>query len=199
MSDNRIQDLLALSHVPRWGVVPVTRPQSVAEHSFRVAAIAMEICRYINGEELPSAGIIEYHVILWALVHDAPESETGDFPSTIKDDFGVKILKVFEDARCPWIGKMRMRIHPLEAAIVGVADKIEAILWIRIWGVGPKARYAEERDTAILRARVEEARSRFGLSLLPEIVAMLTDLDSILPEPVPVPLQARTPGLGPKT
>lgn len=176
MSNNRLQDLLDLSYVPRWCVVPIARPQSVAEHSYRVAVIAMDICRKINGEDLLSAGVIESHVILWALVHDAPESETGDLPSTVKDfDTLGRNLKVLEAAKLPWLGRMVMRTHPIERAIVGIADKVEAILWIRQWGVGAKARLAEERDTAILRERVEEARSKFGLSLLPEIVAMLID------------------------
>jgi 5'-deoxynucleotidase len=181
MSHNRLQDLLALSHVPRWGVVPTTRPQSVAEHSFRVAAIAMEICRALNGEQLPSATIIEYHVVLWAIIHDAPEAETGDLPSTVKGAFPG--LKSIEMGACPWMNRMQAITHPLERAIVGVADKIEAILFIREWGVGPKARYAEERDTAILRERVEEARSKLGLAGLLDVVGLIIDSDSLPPEP----------------
>jgi 5'-deoxynucleotidase YfbR-like HD superfamily hydrolase len=170
MSQSRLLHMLNLANVPRWSVVPVTRPQSVAEHSFNVAAIALEICRRMNLPGLPSSTVIEYHVILWALVHDGPEAVTGDLPSTVKDDEGLRNVLVAVEAReCPWHLEIYRRMHPQEIAIVKIADKIESVIYASKWTV-PDGRDYVKRDLDVLRERVRDARSRFGWNGLPDIV-----------------------------
>ena len=65
-----LTDLLALSIVPRWSIVPHVHHQSVAEHSHRVAAIYLELCAQLN---LP----VSVEGLTWALCHDGAESRTG--------------------------------------------------------------------------------------------------------------------------
>lgn len=89
---SRLNDLLLLTYVPRWSIIPINRPESVAEHSFRVAVIAMEIAQRSNLETYP--------VIYRALIHDAPECATGDLPSPIKRRLSE--LRGVEKLLCPW-------------------------------------------------------------------------------------------------
>lgn len=180
MSHSRIQDLLNLSNAHRWTIRPTLRPQSVAEHSYRVAVIAMEICRAINGEHLPSSNVIEYHVILWALVHDGPECETGDIPYTAKKNFPDGVMNRTEAEACPWYGKMRSILHPPELAIIKIADKVEEILFLRDWGTaGSKEAY--EMAFKLVCERVWEAQARFGWSNLPSVVGGVIGSGSRLP------------------
>jgi len=171
MSDSRLQDLLALSIVPRWSIVPHLRAQSVAEHSFRVAAIALEIAQRLNKGVTPSSVVIERNVLMWALVHDGPEAETGDIPYPIKKLLPQGEIRRAEYAVCPWYAEWLTSIHPAERIVVKVADKIEEVLFLKEWGRGPKSDAAIADAASQITAHVEEARSRYGLSDLPQIVA----------------------------
>ena len=78
-----IRDLLLLSYVQRWVIAPMNRPQSVAEHSFRVMAIV----RGLHGA-LHSIGVDVFDIqmaLLMAMDHDADEVYTGDIPGPSKD------------------------------------------------------------------------------------------------------------------
>ena len=182
MSQNRLQDLLNLSNTKRWTIRPTLRDQSVAEHSFRVAVIAMEICRALNQDGLPSSNVIEYHVLVWALVHDGPEAETGDIPYTAKRNIPDEMVERIEHKLCPWYEQFERRIHPPELAIIKIADKVEEVLYLREWGTsGSDA--AQEMAFHLACERVWEAASRFGWSDLPYIVGQIIGWGSTLPEP----------------
>jgi 5'-deoxynucleotidase YfbR-like HD superfamily hydrolase len=104
-----IRTKLNLSYVPRWVIVPMTRPQSVAEHSWRVAAIAMEL-----GERLSPTSLFSCSLVRLAVEHDMQEALTGDLPSSAKP-----VSPAPSD--------------PYEL-IVKVADIIETRTWLRLWG-----------------------------------------------------------------
>jgi len=72
---------LRLSLVPRWGIVDMSRKQSVAEHVFNVVIIVEWICKKMDmkGEHIRS------HMVA-ALRHDNKEVYTGDVPSVSKED-----------------------------------------------------------------------------------------------------------------
>jgi 5'-deoxynucleotidase YfbR-like HD superfamily hydrolase len=167
MSNSRLNDLLNLSHVPRWSIVPHLRPQSVAEHSFRVAAIALEIAHQLNPPGLPSSVVITGNILRWAITHDGPEAETGDIPSPIKqyvfkDDAEAKL--------CPWYVAEAHGIHEQERAVVKIADKIEGVFFLQEWGIGQKSLEAQVSTRKQIAEHVEAARSRWGWSELPAIV-----------------------------
>lgn len=75
------QKLNHLSEVPRWTIVPTIRKQSVAEHSFHVAWLALWL-----GSRLPQSirEAMGTDLLEYALRHDEFEAVTGDTPTTAK-------------------------------------------------------------------------------------------------------------------
>jgi 5'-deoxynucleotidase YfbR-like HD superfamily hydrolase len=174
MSNNRVVDLLNLSHVPRWSVVPLLRPQSVAEHSFRVAVIAMEL---MDAAGIPLTVRLG-EVLGWALIHDGPEAETGDIPYNIKKYMPNSILYQAESEMCPWYGKTTGE----SAAIVKIADKIEEVTWLREWGNWNNPRTAAAFNSAVeqIRMHVAKAVETYLWSRLPKVIDELFNIP-ILP------------------
>lgn len=107
-----LKERLNLSYVPRWAIVPMTRHQSVSDHSWRVAILARDlydrlVCDLgMLHENLP--------VTEFAIAHDIEEASTGDVPSTIKD-----LAEPPKD---------------VTRLIVKVADVLETRTWLRLWG-----------------------------------------------------------------
>lgn len=142
-----------LSHVPRWCTHPVTRPQSVAEHSFRVAVIARELVFYLREDELVN------DVILWSIEHDAPESKTGDMPRPFKTMVGREVIAKLEIEACSWFR------HPpsqFVADVVSLADAVEALSWICTYGNGLKDKFTYEGLENQLRRRVYTQAEALG-------------------------------------
>jgi hypothetical protein len=78
-----IHDVMRASSVRRWHIVATSRSQSLAEHSFNVAQIALAILDEFK------CGMREYwggQVVLMAINHDLYEVYEGDIPSTAKPD-----------------------------------------------------------------------------------------------------------------
>lgn len=117
---------LRLSRVKRWGVLFTIQQQSVAEHSYNVAIIALRIAQnwFDYDEESP---IVLYDVLELALRHDRPESISGDISSTVKDlfdDYGVKTR--YADLLS------KREVHPKAIKIVALADRLEAVIFLRM-------------------------------------------------------------------
>lgn len=130
-----LTDLLALSHVPRWVIVPHLRPQSVAEHSHRVAVIYLELCARLN-----LTATVEG--LTWAIMHDGPESRTGDIPAPFKRELDGK-LAVGEQRVCPWLDNRDDSLGSTTYWLFQLADLIEAYTFIARWGKGSHASRAE--------------------------------------------------------
>lgn len=128
-----ITDALALSHVPRWVIVPTVRTQSVAEHSFNVAMIVQEILTRCP-EVVVTHGIRREAVLWYALVHDIDESVTGDIPGIAKRWMRSKrdIPDLVPDTPSAGVTLDEMRI-------VKLADVIDAYTWIKVNGIGQHA------------------------------------------------------------
>lgn len=107
-----LRDQLNLSYVPRWTIVPMLRSQSVAEHTYRVAVIARDLGLRLN---VPGTGNL---AAVSALYHDTEESVTGDIPSTAKPP-------------TPWPDTQ-------VGVLVKLADMLESMWWVRMWGHGPR-------------------------------------------------------------
>lgn len=117
--DFTLEESLRLSYIKRWAIIEMSRQQSVAEHSWNVAAISMAICK--------RAGIDPREAVLWAVFHDLSEIVTGDIPSSLKSDPNNKAaLSLIERGAAPELSMAANR-HPPSAAIVKVADMIDAI------------------------------------------------------------------------
>lgn len=151
------REVYRLSHVTRWHIVRTARPQTVAEHSFNVAALAILICdRACLGEWSKSekARTAMIAIVFDALSHDAAEARLGDVPTPTKkhiaEGYGHlesettsalhRARNVAHGAHPAWIGHL-----------VGFCDLLEAAVFLSIEGVGARAREIA-RD---LRIRVE--------------------------------------------
>lgn len=127
---SRLNDLLALSNVPRWSINSVLRHQNVSDHVFRVLVIATELAERL--------GVRLYADFFFcALHHDAHESWTADLPSPIKSEIeraGFDFNKVV-----PWAEAYKAPLNPNTQMILKIADKIEAYTFISKFGVGEQA------------------------------------------------------------
>jgi 5'-deoxynucleotidase len=74
--------LYRLRYIDRWSLMWNTRKESVAEHSFYVAALAHQLCTIAN--EVFSRGVPTDRVVSLALFHDVSEVFVGDIPQPVK-------------------------------------------------------------------------------------------------------------------
>lgn len=156
MTPTNPQHLRRLRFVTRWGVVPVIKPQTVAEHSFHVAWIYLNLCEFLH--YAPSVS-----EITGVLVHDSLEAVTGDIPSPNKPEEALE----------------NMSVH---ARLLKLSDLLEALMYINEeQGFG--AQHLDE-ISAWLGARVfrfiEDLAAGFNInktSLLTHIDALLYDVN----------------------
>jgi 5'-deoxynucleotidase YfbR-like HD superfamily hydrolase len=125
--------LMKLTDVERWVIVPVTRRQSVAEHSYRVWVLSLSL--YDAMVEVPHNSFERDSVSYWALTHDADEIWTGDLPSTVKEVLeelhpGI-IRRLSEHVLSKHLPRLADTVRGLEntfaAAVVKIADCVEAL------------------------------------------------------------------------
>jgi len=76
MFEREIRDL---DFVPRWSIVRTVRPQSVATHSFFVAAYTNDLCLRLDVPMRTHLAALQY-----AICHDWDEVFTGDIPGPHK-------------------------------------------------------------------------------------------------------------------
>lgn len=160
-----LYDYLRAGHVKRWHIVNTTAQQSIAEHSYLVAIIAMHLHRDVDPmcdmNDVQETGI-------YALFHDAPEIRTGDIPTPAKKllreierltpepNLGPMEPDLFERLdirlmpRCPFTREGE--VSDVSIQCVKMADAIEAAHWIRENGAGRHA----EIVTAGCWRRVED-------------------------------------------
>lgn len=122
--------MLRLCHIPRWGIIPMARPQSVGEHSFRVAAIAASLVDRIGKFETLTVDFL--HEVVWeSIIHDCEEAVSGDIPSPYRKLLGIDAERLAREL-CPDMpgGPVREKVKWL----VKMADTIEASTYLRMWG-----------------------------------------------------------------
>ncbi|MCX6648178.1 MAG: HD domain-containing protein [Candidatus Bathyarchaeota archaeon] len=124
-----------LKRLPRTGWVEsgVPDPESVADHSFRVALIALVLA--------DAKGLDSLNVVRMALLHDLAEAETGDLTPTQKgadpgakraeDEAMVRLLNKLPEAirgayRSAW--REFSEASTEEARLVRDADKLEMVI-----------------------------------------------------------------------
>lgn len=116
-------DRLRMAQTKRYPICHTSRDQSVAEHSFGVLLITMELVK-----TLPDRSIAE-EATRYAILHDAEEVYTGDIPSSFK-----RVLR----ARAPSVSALMDGPNPDVSdeakAIVKLADYLEAIYYLREFG-----------------------------------------------------------------
>lgn len=145
MSDRKtnaapLTDMLRLDAVKRWGIVRVSREQSVAEHTFNVQAIALAIWQSVHEQKLREtrAGDIA-DLLLYALTHDLPESITGDINSRMKRLLPDEVMPDIERQLFPALVLAQHEASSLAKEIVKAADVIEAVRYLILHGVDADA------------------------------------------------------------
>lgn len=114
--------LRRLAEVPRWTVIPVLRRQSVAEHSFHVATVALWLAgrssAVVRGE------VDRSDLLTAALTHDSSEAVCGDLPTPSKRHLEPNLTNLEETLGVKkWPENVRN--------IVKCADMLEAIMFLR--------------------------------------------------------------------
>ncbi len=85
--DFSFEEVMRLSNLKRWGIVEMSRSQSVAEHSYNVAMIAVHIVDRLENVSSDKTSLRSV-VMGWSLAHDLPEVVTGDIPTPLKEMMG---------------------------------------------------------------------------------------------------------------
>lgn len=132
--------MLSLSTINRWAKVDMLRPQSVAEHSFRVWVLVQDL--YDQMFDIDHNSFEKQSTYEWALIHDAEEVYTGDIPSDVKDlieHIAPGVLDklkdhVLRDKMPAVLTKQRGLKGTLPAYLVKIAEICETILYLRAYG-----------------------------------------------------------------
>jgi hypothetical protein len=132
-----LRNLLTLSHVPRWAIIDTSKPQTVGDHSFRVAAICLFIVRELHSINVE---VNREEVMVKAITHDIEEAKTGDMPTPYK-----KLLKSIglDD---------NSDTDTIEDYVVKIADIAEAFIFIKRYGIKTR-RIQEELKTLLIKLR----------------------------------------------
>ena len=128
--DFNLATQLRLSAVKRWGIVEMSRQQSVAEHSYNVTLIALNLVGASVGHKGFSKED-ESLLLTLCLVHDMPEVFSGDIPSTIKGAFKEE-LDDWETTSFPAFSATNASVHkrnPNIKLVIKVADIMEGIIF----------------------------------------------------------------------
>lgn len=146
-----LRDVMRSGEVTRWHIVQTHRHQSVAEHSFLVAMIAMRLCDVLDVDSS-----VRHNVLQHALMHDMPEVYIGDLPTPIKrmmgDDLCDKI-ETFEER----VTFAKMHCTPKDGQvelIVKIADMLEAVAFLETNGHGVHA--------VAVQSQIREAATAYG-------------------------------------
>lgn len=126
-----LRNMINLSFVQRWIIVPMLRRDSVAEHSYRVAAIAEFLADRLEQHDDHKTKLDRLRLLRLALRHDLDEVLSGDIPTPCKryiDGFSIKTMvagTIIDSGGSP------------ESHIVKTADYLDTLMSLRLFGVEP--------------------------------------------------------------
>ncbi len=144
-AEDRIIDTVlrldALADLPRTGwLLRGVRPcESIADHSFGVALVAMLLTDALRAE---GHGVDGERVLRMALVHDAPEARTGDVPMPVKTAEAERALDRVDERLARELLPAELladwaeaeAAESLEARIVKAADKLQMMIKAHAYG-----------------------------------------------------------------
>lgn len=117
-----IREQLRMAQVKRYPICHTNKEQSVAEHSFGVMLIVVELCKDVRDRELVDCAVA------YAMIHDKDEVYSGDIPSPFKRELRAKCPEVIEHL------DPGLHVPDSAKAIVKLADYLEAIHFLREYG-----------------------------------------------------------------
>lgn len=142
-----LRQQLRSGHVRRWHIVAMAREQTVAEHAHRVVVITEAILRALDLYDWDSS--VTLNAMRLAHLHDRHEFMLGDIPTP-----GKMLIRAHEmgnnspEAAARHLDPEYAELMDccgeggecMEAGeIVALADKLEAMNWIGLFGVGDHA------------------------------------------------------------
>ena len=156
-------DVMRMMVIKRWGIISMTRTQSVAEHSYNVAMMALNI--YNNCRSLD---VSVERILILALTHDLPEIHTGDIPMSLKTDDIKQAVKEYENATYPKLSAFKRQSKEIELLVVKIADIMEAITYCR--------RYSDDSRSNEVVQGLHDAITNLLNSIPDSMVAVREDL-----------------------
>lgn len=171
-----LEQMMRTGHVKRWQIVRVAREQTVAEHCYRVWAIATHLCQVMN---VPKG--LSITAGMWALIHDVPEVITGDIATPAKAAMRAAVpnhdpvrnielslsdsyRKIWHEAKILKWCDDEMGYWPSAYDIVKLADLMEAKMFL---GCEKMGTHAEDvyvgMCTAVIRKAEEMEAAHPGL------------------------------------
>lgn len=144
-----LEAIMRMQAVKRWHMIETTRVQTLAEHSCNVALLAGYIAR-----TAPHSFFDAFTKVTFAaLVHDIPESFTGDIPSHTKRF--IKGIDDLEDAVTPPAMGVSCSLETVR--MIKMCDLADGIRFIRLHGVDQTAFHAQQGLERQLSKKFEEA------------------------------------------
>lgn len=154
-----LYDYLRAGHVKRWHIVNTAISQSLAEHSYLVAMIAMHLHSELEPDQIEDIQA----TAIYALFHDITEIRTGDIPTPAKKfmrETGSVNRSTFEHLDAILFPKLPFtrggEPTDITAMCVKMADVIEAAHWIRENGLGKHAEIVAENCFKKVKNLVDE-------------------------------------------
>lgn len=129
-----------MSHVPRWGIVPVSRFQSVSEHSYFVSLYVMEMLKLPAFDHWTQD--LKFCALRQALVHDVAEARMSDIPGPvkrmIKDPAKYEATELRVTRGMGFVDKYGQDYYTDEGirSLVKVADLIDEYMFLTMERVG---------------------------------------------------------------
>jgi hypothetical protein len=174
---------LNLSHVRRWVIAPMKRDLSVGDHVYR----SMVILKYLfeamyRRINVPDEEPVFHQTMLLLLMHDVPESFSGDIPAPFKRVTPELYLRVkeAEDLICPEVKEVVDSTDVLPTRLASLCDLIECYTWYKMFGPDFWPHPWAENRGYIMRQQVEQATEMIssnyiGWEGLPKAVDLLLD------------------------
>lgn len=122
MNKIKLDNTLESGKVVRYHCAPTVRPQTVAQHSWNVAMIALYI----------SEGACSRALLLECLMHDTGELITGDIPYTLKRDnlaLRTHLHQLEIVARENEMLLPPQTLSDQDAALLKVCDTLDGLIW----------------------------------------------------------------------
>lgn len=141
-----------LAHVPRWGITPTIKTQSVAEHSYYVTLYADQICHKLGLDDGQRGRVLRY-----ALNHDRSESYMSDIPGPIKRAISNKEdVDKFEKSEDAKRFEMDIAVGGVVKAIISLADMMDEVsYWKKEESLGNQ--FAKTIEPELMRRLIDKA------------------------------------------
>lgn len=161
MCNMSVQDQMRLVQVSRWNTVPVTRGQSVAEHSWVVAVLYREyLIRAGHDIHRIDTGTVQ------AMYHDVTESIIGDIPTPTKSFLGESFRKMENMLQIPY----DMTAH--ERGALKVCDLLESLWYLDMYGVGKHAEMVQDGISKRMNKLISSHPDKFiMINLIGDVLA----------------------------